>query len=277
MKRAVGLAIVVLGLLPSFVCAAAAGFAPGAVWLSRTSLTAGDTATIYTVLYDSTDAALAGTLAFQVDGSTVSSQQFELGAGESKVFSATWTATAGSHQIAAALRDITDKASNAAVSLDNTAAAPVAVQVASPPPPPVAMQAATQVASAVQEQAPAVIAAGADAFSSAEAARQKVIDALEAQLAAAEASVPARPAAVSHEDGAVLGASTSSLASADAGGTAQLGAALNAAWRAILSGALVVARTQYLFYLAILFVLFILYKLLRTILFENRHPYREYD
>src|SRR5512141_2341625 len=94
-------------LLPTCVFAAIpAGFAPGALWLSKTEASAGETIKVFTVLYDSSANPLEGDLDFIVDGDSIQTLHFKLGAGESQMLSADWVAEEGVHTFSAALNNV---------------------------------------------------------------------------------------------------------------------------------------------------------------------------
>lgn len=263
-------------LLPFIALAdTSAGFAPGAVWLSKTNVEYGETVQIYTVLYNSSEAPVAGTVSFFVDNSSISEQLFELTAGTTKIISTTWKATDGAHLISAMLGGVVNKDTGEAISLDSASTTPLSIEVASPPPPvpsPI-VEAVSSVVAKVQEQAPAVISAGKSAYDSLEYLRQNAVRTLEKQLIAAE-TISQNDASYSEQ--AVLGTSTVHVAASADDGT-DISATFSKAWRSALSGMLYVAKVQYFFYPLLLLVFYILYKLLRTLLFERRYSYSRDD
>ncbi len=89
----------------------AAGFPPGSLWLSTSAPVAGTAVHIYTVVYNSSPAALEGSVAFTVDGAIVGSTAFSLEAGQASVKSVDWTATEGPHTINANVASAVDKSS----------------------------------------------------------------------------------------------------------------------------------------------------------------------
>ena len=124
-----------LFLVPLFASAEtiSAGFPSQSVWLSTTNVTAGETITIYTVLYNSSDSVLKGTLVFSVDGTSINSEPFELPAGQTKIESAEWKATAGSHSFSASIKDASGN-NTQAVAVSNTSSGTINISVAEPPP-----------------------------------------------------------------------------------------------------------------------------------------------
>lgn len=91
-------------LLPLAV-SADAGFARGSLWLSSSSVTAGDTVVLYAALSNQTPSAVSGTVSFADGESSIGSVQSSLAAGESRVVSVSWKAEAGSHSLRAVFTD----------------------------------------------------------------------------------------------------------------------------------------------------------------------------
>ena len=259
-----------LALLPGAVVSAsvAAGFAPGAVWLSKTNVQAGESVQIYTVLYDSASSPIAGNVSFLVDGSSIASQPFDLAAGTTKIVSASWNAVQGSHSISAALDGVINKDTGEALALASVEATPLTIEIAAPPPPSPVAQAISDAISAVQGSAPVVAGAAQSAYDSLEYLRQHAVHTLESALA--KANAPSSDTAPSSH---ILGTSTVNVAATNAGGF-DLGDAANSLWRLLLSALLYISQIQYLFYAALLIVAYVVYKLLRTMLFERRHPFQ---
>ncbi|MDP2648336.1 MAG: hypothetical protein Q8P19_00335 [bacterium] len=267
--------IIIAGLMlctPILASAAGvpAGFAPGAVWLSKTALTAGDIVRIHTVIYDSTDSPIAGSVSFLVDGKVLDTRSFELLAGETKIESADWKASAGAHEISASLSDVTYKGTGEALLLEKTTAGSVSITVAEPPPPPIVAQAISAATVAVQASAPVVAETSRKAFDTLEYFRQNAVRVLESQLAASNAASGSVSPTVSGSQ--VLGTSTESLAATSSSASSGVFGSL---WRTILSALLFISRTTYLFYAALLMVVYVSYKLIRVMLRERRHSYRD--
>ena len=83
-------------VLPSWSEAAVrAGFPSQPLWLSSEQATAGDSVTIFTVLYNESEKTVGGNLVFTVDGQRITSLTFSLDAGKSSLESAQWKATNG--------------------------------------------------------------------------------------------------------------------------------------------------------------------------------------
>lgn len=269
MRRCFSVLVSAMLFAPFFAFAASsvpAGFAPGAVWLSKSDLTDGQTVQLYTVLYDSASSAIAGNISFLVDNSSISSQPFELAAGTTKIVSASWNAAQGTHEISASLDGVINKDTGEALTLGSAQASPVSVTVAPPPPPSPAVQAAAGAMSAVQTGMPIVTQVAQNTYNSLEYLRQNAVNTLEGQLASASKTS-------SQKDPEVLGTSTENVAASASAGGFDIANAAQSLWRVILSFLLYIAKTQLLFYATLAVVIYILYKLLRTILFENRHPF----
>lgn len=252
-----------------------AGFAPGAVWLSKTDLEDGQSVQLYTVLYDSASVPIAGNVSFLVDGTSISSQPFELTAGTTKIVSTSWHAVQGSHSISASLEGVINKDTGEALTLGSTAATALTISVAAPPPPSPAVQAAANAIAAIQTSAPVVTQAAQSAYNSLEYLRQNAISTLEGTLAASNAAQASAEAptgsAPNAADPEILGTSTSNLLAGAGGSSAS--DIFRGAWQWLLSALLYIAKIQFFFYAALLIILYILYKLLRTVFFERRHLY----
>lgn len=83
-----------------------AGFPQSPLWLSKTELTTGDGVTIYTVVYNSSQNSLQGTVVFQVDGKPVGSKPWSAAPGTTEIISQTWAATEGEHAITAKIEGL---------------------------------------------------------------------------------------------------------------------------------------------------------------------------
>lgn len=239
----------------AFAAALPGGFAPASLWLSKSTLTDGESANVSTALYDSGDASLSGDIIFTDNGTTFANLSFELQPGESRIYSASWSAKAGSHTLGAALANV--RSGTAAASVKDASAASVVISVATPAPPPAATSSATGTAGTVAGAASAVVNA-------AESVRTAGASALRSQLAAlaAASSSSATPSPK------VLGASTQKVAAGSASNWFQTFE------RAALTGLLFVFDSQFWFYLLALFVLYLLYKITRAALGDRRHRYR---
>lgn len=239
--------------VPVLAAALPGGFAPGTLWLSKTSLADGEHANVSTALYDSGDASLSGDLIFTDNGTTFANVPFTLAAGESRIYSAAWTAKGGSHTLGAALANV--KSGSASASVKDASAASISVEVAVPEPPSPALSAATTTAGTVAK-------AASTAFDAAESVRTAGADAIRGELAALSAASPASstPAAK------VLGVSTQKPVAAAASADW-----LAAAERGALTGLLFVFDSQIWFYLLALVALYLVYKVIRTAFSDRRN------
>jgi hypothetical protein len=264
MKRYLA-AFALASLFPLSVCAASsgipAGFAPTSVFASKTSITEGDTISLFTVLYNQSVDDISGDVVFTVDGQSAGTKHFSLQSGETQTPSVTWSAVRGSHQASAHIENIVG--SDGSISLLNDKADTITITVAAPAPPSATAAAVQNVTQALQSAAQSAAPAAQSAFNSLENIRQSAVTALADQLAAAS------PASSTARKGSVLGAET--YRPDTASGTTTSGGTLNSIWRAVLQGLLFVCSIRALFYLVLLFVVFLLYKLMRAFFAERSH------
>ena len=122
-----------------------AGFPSQPLWLSKENVTANETVTIFTVLYNESNGAVGGNLVFTVDGQRIASQTFSLDAGKSSIQSAQWKATAGNHTISALIESASDTDLDQVITLSNEKAGSISLAVAEPPPPSQVIQAVSTV------------------------------------------------------------------------------------------------------------------------------------
>ena len=122
-----------------------AGFPSQPLWLSKENVTANETVTIFTVLYNESNGAVGGNLVFTVDGQRIASQTFSLDAGKSSIQSAQWKATAGNHTISALIESASDTDLDQVITLSNEKAGSISLAVAEPPPPSPVIQAVSTV------------------------------------------------------------------------------------------------------------------------------------
>jgi hypothetical protein len=223
-----------------------AGFAPTSLWLSKTALTDGDTATLYAVLYNSGDATLTGDLTFADNGAALSTKHVDIAPGSTEIESAPWTARAGAHTFTATLSNTP--------ALSDASTGSVAVTVAAPSPPSPTEKAASSALSAV----PALQSAVSKAYDAAESVRTGGAAAIEGALADVETP-----------EGSVLGTSTSRVAAAKAATPAKAPGLMASAERGALSGLLFIFDSRLWFYILLVIVLYLLYKLVR-VLFSSR-------
>jgi hypothetical protein len=238
--------------LPALAAVLPAGFAPGTLWLSKATLKDGERASISTALYDSGDAPLAGDLIFTDNGTTFANVPVSLSAGESRIYSAPWTARAGAHTLGAALANV--KSGSAAASVKDASAASISVDIKEPAPPSPALSAATSTAGTLGK-------AASTAYNAAEGVRTAGADALRGQLAALGSSTASGT-------GKVLGASV------EKAGTAPANDWLRTAEHGALSALLFIFDSRLWFYLLSLLALYLVYKVIRAVFADRRNRYR---
>lgn len=258
MKRFL-VALLSSALFPVLVFAASAvpaGFAPTSIFASKTSITAGDSISLFSVLYNSSVNELTCDVVFTIDGKSVGTKHVSLAAGETQTPSVPWVAVTGSHTASAHLENVVSSSGKDATILNEKADTITLTVVAAPPPPP--PSATTQAVNAVSEiiasSTPVITGAAEKVFAVTESVRNAAVEALKKQLAA-----------YASPKGAVLGASTNR---APQGSSTSEGAKnasiIDTLWRGLLSGLLFICNLKWLFYGLLLFVVFALCKLLRT-------------
>jgi hypothetical protein len=257
MKRPFAALACVVVFFPLLTLAASAdipaGFAPTSIFASQTNITAGDTISLFSVLYNSSSDTLTADVVFTIDGTSVGTKHVSLGAGETQTPSVSWTATTGSHTASAHLENIVSSTGEGA-SLLNASADTITLTVAPPPPPSATTQAIDTVTSAIASSTPVVTNVAQNVYDLTEAVRQGAINALQNQLGTSTAP-----------KGAVLGASTfNAPQDAATSSDAASGSFLGSIWHSILGALLFICNMQILFYGCLLIVIFVLYKLLRT-------------
>jgi hypothetical protein len=244
--------------------AAQAGFAPGSLWLSKTSAVEGESLTVYTVVHNSGSGTIAGDVRFLVDDAELAVQHFELEAGASEILAALWEAAPGAHTFSARLEDV----SGAAAASVRTEASAITIAVA--PAPPSAVEIATAKASGfLASTSPAVqnalqsVAGVAERFR--EAGERYLADALYDATSTRASAAPAQSPEA--EGGQVLGEEIAPAPAAE-DGPSVFGSIKEWVLRALLS----VFSSTILFYVALLVVCYVLYKIVRAI-FRERSRY----
>ena len=158
LARVAPLALLALLALPLGVASAApspAGFTPGAVWLSKATLVAGDTVKAYAALHNSAEATLSGSVIFMIDDATIGSVPFSLTSGAAVILSTPWEAVAGTHTLYAKIESATDPDTSEAIALSYATSSAVAIVVAEAPAPSAFAEAVEQVVSAAGSALPA--------------------------------------------------------------------------------------------------------------------------
>lgn len=248
------LAVLPLLFLPGTALAdtVPAGFAPGSLWVSTTQATAGDSITIYTVVYDSAVNPIEGDVSFMVDGDSIAGQHFKLAAGASQILSAKWTASAGAHSFSASIANVSGLASST-IEAARTNTAQITVAAAAPSP---LSQVSDTLSSIVASSSPAVQNIAQSVFGATEDLREKGADWLSSALYDDQSGSRAASSSILAPKGQVLGASTFRPAASST-------SALESAKRALLSALLYIFQVRVLFYLLLVFVLYILFKVIQ--------------
>ena len=161
-------------VLPAWSEAAVrAGFPSQPLWLSKENVTANETVTIFTVLYNESEEAIGGNLVFTVDNQRIASLAFSLDGGKSSIESAQWKATAGNHTISALIESASDTELDQTVTLSNEKAGSITLAVAEPPPPSPVIQAVSTVSNVAGNIAstslPLITSAAASVYGATEA------------------------------------------------------------------------------------------------------------
>jgi hypothetical protein len=259
MRRALPLFLLALSF-PVLSFALPQGFAPASLWLSTTEATAGENIKVYSVLYNSAADAFEGDIDFEADGESIQTLHFKLGAGETQIFSADWSATAGEHAFSAQLKNV-PSGSVGGPAVTNTVT--IVVASSSPSVTQTYLNAANDF---LASTSPGLASFAADIASTTESWRQAGADWLSKELYTDQSTAAsASSTAGTTEDGLVLGTSTYRQSAQVSGGL----------WgtikHALLTVLLYICTIQILFYLALLALLFILYKIVRA-LFTLRRP-----
>src|SRR3989344_1432963 len=222
-----------------FASAAAAGFAPGSLWLSKTEAKAGETLKIYTVVYDSSASSIEGDVVFTVDAKDTGTQHFKLNAGETQIVSADWRAVAGTHTFGASLKNV-----SGTTGIANTQTNLVNITIADAPPSPIA-QYTNVVTNIISSSSPTVQNIFQPVASTTEGLRQAGVEWLNKSLFSDQSlsTSAVRP------NPEVLGTSTSNIISSSA---AQKGGFFGSVWRYILQAPLLIFTIKLLFYAAFL-------------------------
>src|SRR3989338_5431696 len=186
-----------------FASAAAAGFAPGSLWLSKTEAKAGETLKLYTVVYDSSPSSIEGDVVFTIDAKNIETKHFKLNAGETQIVSADWRAAAGTHTFGASLKNV-----SGTTGIANTQTNLVNITIADAPPSPIA-QYTNVVTNIIASSSPAVQNVFQTVASTTEGLRQAGVEWLNKALFTDQSLA----ASAGRPNPEVLGASTSNLAS----------------------------------------------------------------
>jgi hypothetical protein len=111
MKYGLFLLVVLAFFVPHGVLLAdTTGFAPASVWVSHTPIQEGETVQLHAALNNGSDKKLTGSITFKDGSVSLGSVPFSLEAGEARIVSLSWKATAGAHAINAAITGASDSA-----------------------------------------------------------------------------------------------------------------------------------------------------------------------
>ncbi len=177
-KGAVFATLLALAVLPLSV--SAAGFARESLFLSKTPVTEGETVLIHAVVNNDTAAKFDGQLVFSDESGSIGSVPVTLGAKEASVVSISWKPLAGSHKVAAELRQGTTVVEKeygtfevakkpAATATTSTAAA--------------AVESSSGIQQGISSVSPAVANVTAPVFTLIDGGRSAAADVLDSQLA----------------------------------------------------------------------------------------------
>ena len=254
---------------PAYARELPAGFAPGTLWLSKESAQVGETLTVSTVLYDASDQPISGTLFFLVNGAALTQIPFTENPGESRIFQASWKASAGEHTFTAR---VTGTNSVALALATSTAAhlsviAPVSFAQGTPVSVPDATKNALT-AFGIASSSPALAHVAVAAASSSEGVRTAVVGALSNALGISTSTPAGKIGSdTSTTTGNVLGAQIERADDSARSKTTPHQSWYTALWRGALGTLLTIARSAALWYpflaIVIFALLFLLFKRLR--------------
>lgn len=189
---------------PALAESITAGLPQASVWLGTTHPIGGNTVTLFTPVYNTSDQKIQGDVVFTADGTAIGTAPFELKSGESKIVSVKWIARSGTYTFAATVKNVVQGDTKQPLTVVDTTAAGVSIAIAEPPPKPVlvaaisdAVQAVTQAATAAT---PVVVSTAENVFETTEDMRTTIVEALKKDLA--ESSPEEK------SEGVVLGAET---------------------------------------------------------------------
>lgn len=177
--------------------ALAAGFAQQSIFLSKSSVTEGDTVLIHTVVQNDSTAKFSGNLVIKDGDAKVGSVPVALDAGEAQAVSVSWKPTAGSHSIVAELQN----ASSTVVGSESES-----FSIAAKPKPKALITASSSAAAAVESSAdiqnkigdisPAASGALAPVFKLVDGSRTAIADVLDSQIAKTKPKLAPTPGIV---------------------------------------------------------------------------------
>jgi len=234
----------------SAATSADAGFPASSIWASQTQTEAGDSVTIYTVVYNGTAQEIKGVVDFSLDAGRLSEKNFDLAAGTSQIISTDWSATVGTHKVSGSISAALDSTgAPVAIGAAKTGSITIDVSPAPPPPPPSQLQqTANSVSNVVASSTPVVAQTAQQIYNAGEQVRNNTANYFAGQLGSG-----------AQDKGAVLGTSTKKVMAANPGFFGNL-------WHAIAQIGLTIANSPFLFY-PVFFVGFFFILWLLTALF----------
>lgn len=233
----------------------AAGFAKQSLFLSKSSVTEGETVLIHAVISNEAGTKFSGELVFKDGESKIGTAPVSLGAGEAQTASISWRPSAGTHGVTAELMngtEITEKQSATFV------VAPKPVSVASASSQSAAtVQSSQEIQQKIADLSPQAAQASAPLFTLIDSGRSGAADFVEAQITETKKKMGTEP------QSQVSGAQTERLPDTVGG----FWSALNAIYLYILMAFLFVISNAGIFYpllaIAFLYCLYRLYKRFR--------------
>ena len=248
-----------------------AGFAPS-IWMSRAQVVAGESVNIFTVLYNSSDNSLSGDVVFAVDGSSIGTKNFTLGAGETQIVSAPWVAKSGNHTVSARIENAAGAGVNA--SLVNQTTGTISISVEPPPPPSPTAQVLNTVTSAIQtgvaSTVPAIAGVAGSLYGKTEALREQAKTALQKQLAE---NAPADASAKSKQPAGTPGSGPAEAGVSTAGADEST-PLVSKALRYMAAAGLFVVSSKTWFYISLVVMILILIQILRMAFRERKRGRR---
>ncbi len=182
MSMAKWLAIAFIVCSPALVFAA--GFAKQSLFLSKSSVTEGDTVLIHAVVSNEASAKFTGTLVLAEGGANIGSVPVTLAASESSVVSVSWKPAAGSHAIAAELKTGTETIEKqSATFVIAEKPKPVSPSSTSPEQAAATVESSQNIQQGIASLSPQAASTTAPAFVLIDGGRSKLADILDSQIA----------------------------------------------------------------------------------------------
>jgi hypothetical protein len=157
-----------------------AGFPVQSIWISKSSVTEGDSVDIYTAVYNAGSESLRGSVSFRVDTKEIGKKEFQLDAGKAGLLFVSWRATAGPHTFGATIVNASGAKAGEGVSLSSGNSGSLSVIVASAPPPSMIEQGVKTVVQAANDAtsvaAPVIVSAGKSLFDTTELFRKSALE-----------------------------------------------------------------------------------------------------